>query len=193
MIKAVLFAAVVSVGCVTVVNAQFQVEVYWTNRSDMKPAEVSYYTDKSRLQWEDFKGRPEPGGTAALTVSGFGYKANMGFTGTKGTISVAVFCYFDKTKSWGKVDKRSDYVLNHEQRHYDISYLAAARFVSELRKRKMDNENMNDVLAEVYDATTKWMNDMQDDYDGQTRNGLDKQQQESWNNRIDSLLAAIKG
>lgn len=169
--------------------AQHVVVIKWTKRSDMPAAQTVYYDTAKPLVWADFKGRPETGGmTAALTTAGFGYGANMGFTESKSEIRIDVYCYFDKSRSWVKPDRKTDYILNHEQRHYDLAFIAAARFVSALRLSGLSANNLNEQLKLQYDSATAWMQTMQDRYDKETRNGLDRAEQEEWNEQIDALL-----
>lgn len=171
------------------VIAQHSVVIKWTKRSDMPAAQTVYYDTAKPLTWADFKGRPETGGmTAALTSAGFGYGANMGYTESKSEIRIDVYCYFDKSRSWVKPDRKTDYILNHEQRHYDIAFIAAARFVSALRLSGLSAANLDEQLKVQYDAATAWMQTMQDRYDKETRNGLDRAEQEEWNEHIDAWL-----
>lgn len=174
-------------------GAQTTVQIKWTKESDMSPSTTVYYQPGKPLEWADFQGVPEQtGNTAALTTSGFGYRMSMGYTGTRGTIKIFVYCYFDKMKSWVKPDKMNDYVLNHEQMHFDISYLAANRFMQSLKKINFTRENLSSQLQEAYDASSHWMEEQQHAYDRQTRNGISKSDQESWSKLITRQLRAIK-
>jgi len=174
-------------------GAQTTVQVNWTNESDMSPSTTVYYHPSRPLEWPDFQGVPgASGNTAALTTSGFGYKMNMSHTGTKGYLKIQVYCYFDKTKSWVKPDKKSDYVLTHEQKHFDISYLAAEKFIRDLRKAQLTRENAGQKIQQAYEASSKWMNDMQHEYDRQTRNGISRHDQEIWVDKISVLISAIR-
>lgn len=173
--------------------AQHSVFIRWTRRSDMPAVQTIYYDTAKPLVWTDFKGRPETGGmTAALTTAGFGYGANMGYTETKSEIRIDVYCYFDKSRSWVKPDRKTDYVLNHEQRHYDLAFVAAAQFVTELRATNLSSDNLNDRLKLIYDKATASMQEWQDRYDKETRNGLDRLEQDRWNDQIDALLREAK-
>ena len=61
------------------VKAQLHTNVYWTQQTELAPLEVIYYNRNEKLSWADFKGPPpvEKGSTAAITMSGFGYKASV--------------------------------------------------------------------------------------------------------------------
>lgn len=188
------FILFILLGCLSISAwAQTTVQVNWTKESDMSPSTTVYYDPSRPLEWQDFQGVPEASGnTAALTTSGFGYRMNMGFSGSRGTINIFVYCYFNKTKSWVKADKKSDYVLTHEQKHFDISYLAAEKFIRDLRKAQLTRENVGQKIQQAYEASSKWMNDMQHEYDRQTRNGISRHDQELWVDKINGQISAIR-
>lgn len=178
--------------CVNKSQAQVDLRVQWTNKSEIPATDVIYYHERPELDWKDFMGRNyESGSTAALTVSGFGYKADIAFTDTKGSLDVKVFCYFEKKKSWVKPEKKSDYILNHEQRHFDISFIAANVFINLLKTSNFTSENFNDLLEDIYKEACAVMSKLQKDYDSQSRNGNDKSEQEKWNDKIDRDLKSF--
>ena len=75
-------------------------------------------------------------------------------------------------------------MLTHEQKHFDISYLAAEKFIRDLRKAQLTRENAGQKIQQAYEASSKWMNDMQHEYDRQTRNGISRHDQEIWVDKI---------
>jgi len=173
-----------------VVKAQFVTNVYWTTQTDMPPAQTIYFDPAKQLVWNDFRGVPNQGGNvAAITSSGFGYKASMKSNGNKGQLNIAVYCYFSKDKSWVKPDKKTAYILNHEQNHFNISFLAASMFVEKLKKSNITPANCNALLPKIYQECCDMMNKLQDDYDGQTHNGQVKDIQEKWNSYLAEKLS----
>jgi hypothetical protein len=171
-------------------NAQITTNINWTEKTQMPASQVIYYNPSQKLQWPDFKGEPTTTGiVAAITMSGFGYTASMKRNGNKGEINIGVYCYFSKEKSWVKPGKTTVYILNHEQHHFDISYIAASIFVSRLRNTDITTGNINSVLPKIYKECCDIMNKMQDDYDGQTKNGQLKDIQEKWNIQLNDKLS----
>jgi hypothetical protein len=163
-------------------SAQFSTNVYWTEQTSMDLNDVIYYNPSQNLNWSNFKGTPgPPGPVAAITSSGFGYKANMKNTGSKGEVNVMVYCYFSKSKSWVRPGKTTSYILNHEQHHFDVSYLAAGIFIEKVKKAGLTMANCNTLLPRIYRECCDFMNKMQDDYDGQTKNGQLTDEQARWN------------
>jgi hypothetical protein len=171
-------------------QSQFVTNVYWTEDTKMPGTETIYYHPNKKLQWADFNGVPTiPGNVAAITASGFGYKASMKNNGTKGQLNIGVYCYFNKDKSWVKPGKTTSYILNHEQHHFDVSFIAASLFADKLKRTEINLKNYNAVLPAIYKECCDIMNKMQDEYDGQTKNGQLKDVQAKWNEFIVSRLA----
>ncbi|HSN62506.1 MAG TPA: hypothetical protein VLR49_16330 [Ferruginibacter sp.] len=174
------------------VNAQINVNVYWTEQTNMTASDVIYYSTNKPLAWNDFKGKPvESSRAAAITASGFGYKADIKNTGSKGQLNIGVYCYFNKNNSWVKTGKTSGYILTHEQNHFNISFIAASIFMEKLRAASITNSNYNVLLPRFYNETIDIMNKMQDDYDGQTNNGQLKDMQTKWDQYIIKRVSAI--
>ena len=131
---------------------QLTTKVSWTNESTMPKNEVIYYNKDVSLLWDNFKGMPNREGiVAALTVSGFGYNANIKTTNGKGELNISVYCYFNLNKSWVKPEKNTAYILTHEQHHFDISFLAAAIFMDKLIAEAKKHYNTNGMLAADFD------------------------------------------
>ena len=174
--------------------AQFSSNVYWTEQTNMPPGETIYFTSSKALTWNDFKGRPDNSSVAAaITASGFGYKADFKSLGNKSQLNIAVYCYFSKKNSWVKPGKTTDYILTHEQHHFNISFLAANIFLEKLKTAGITKTNYNVLLPKLYNECVALMNKMQNEYDGQTKNGQLKDVQEQWNDYVTAKVkAAIK-
>jgi hypothetical protein len=153
-----------------------------------------YYTGTTpKLAWDDFKGSPrEAGYTAALTSSGFGFGAGMHSVGDKGTLNITVYSFFLKNNSWVKADRKTAYILNHEQHHFDISYIGMRNFVQQLKETKFTLGNYAVKLNTIYNECYQAMEQMQNDYDTQTRNGQQKDKQAEWVAKIDGLMNGLK-
>ncbi|MEO6539321.1 MAG: hypothetical protein ABIT07_03060 [Ferruginibacter sp.] len=172
--------------------SQLVTNIYWSDQSGLPVSEAIYYSQDKRLDWPDFKGAPNTGGNiAAITTSGFGYKASMKNNGSKGQLNIGIYCYFNKDKSWVKSNKKTDYILNHEQHHFDISFIAANLFADKLKNTSVTITNCNSLLPALYKECCDLMNKMQDDYDGQTKNGQVKEIQEKWDSFLNKKLATF--
>jgi hypothetical protein len=173
-------------------NAQITTTISWVEKSSGNPSDVIYYNQNKKLIWADFKGTPAPPSVvAAITSSGFGYKASMQSTNGKGSINVSVYCYFSKPNSWVRKSKTTPYILNHEQHHFDATYICTKKFIERIRNANLTTSNMNEVLAKLYKECSMEMHKMQADYDGETMNGQLKEKQEKWNNFFDEKLSSL--
>jgi len=95
------------------------------------------YAERSKLDWSDFRGRPEMNSTFDASVNtGITYQWSYGKD--KGDIElnyqVDSFCY--PSLSWVKRGQMSDHLLFHEQLHFDISELHARIMRKRLKEYK---------------------------------------------------------
>lgn len=172
--------------------AQLNVTIDWYDGGSGISGDTIYYDQGRKLQWPDFKGRPDHNSiAAAITESGFGYKMAMRSKNGNTSLVITVYCYFNKRKSWVKREMDTDYALTHEQHHFDITYINTCSFIQKLRAAKFTFSNYNSLVDDIYDECYGSLRKMQDDYDGQTSNGRIKRAQSDWNARIDNMLTRL--
>ncbi len=149
---------------------------------------ISYHVHH-QLTWNDFNDQPDESSTAsALTTAGFGYSFRFSSNGVKSTLSILVHCSFLKSKSWVKPEKNTDYILTHEQHHFDIPYICTMKFMQMIRLEKLTPENYQGVVTRIYTDCFNEMNRLQDEYDSQTQHSIIPEQQASWNKKIGKML-----
>ena len=173
------------------VSAQSQVviNIQWQSIMPGNTGDTIYYNSKQKLNWPDFKGKPNAASpAAAITESGFGYLLTMQSLNNRTTINITVYCYFNKNKSWVKRGMKNDYALLHEQHHYDITYINTCLFVQKLKAAKLNRSNYSSLSEKIYDECVSALNIMQDEYDGETSNGRKEVLQAYWNKKIDGQL-----
>lgn len=164
--------------------AQTVTNVYWKNKAEDGSGIINYKTSTG-LKWSDFTGKPNPAGRqAALTSSGFGYDFDMSRTGSEVTINVAVYCFFIKKESWVKPGMSTSYILNHEQRHFDITYLAANMFYEKIRSLSLNRSNVESLISQAYAEANEWLRNTQNEYDKQTLHSTVPEQQTAWDEQI---------
>jgi predicted restriction endonuclease len=151
-----------------------------------------YFLPGRKLVWENFTGIPVVQSRAsAITTSGFGYEANIEYSDDAGALQIKLYCFFNKKSSWVKAGKKTRYILEHEQKHFDITYIGACSFLNELSKMKLTTRNYNAELEKVYRKCYREMQAMQDAYDNETKNGQLEDIQSQWNARIDGWMAGL--
>jgi hypothetical protein len=172
--------------------AQIKTNIHWQLVDNKSSGDTIYYNPGEKLTWNDFKGVPKKDSIAvAVTESGFGYRLSMQSTNRKAEINITVFCYFSKLNSWVKPDLKSDYALLHEQHHFDITYINACLFIEKLRAANFTLENFAYLTEKINDECFSALEKMQNEYDGQTRNGRVKNIQFAWNKKIDQQLDSL--
>jgi hypothetical protein len=103
------------------------------------------------------------------------------------TIAFDVKTLFDRTKSWTQTN--STYILNHEQRHFDLAELHARKF----RKYLMDSVHSFDPkkMQSDFQRYSNIMEQDENNYDALTQHSIDVNEQERFNQSIDSGLNAL--
>src|SRR5690349_706212 len=74
------------------------------------------------LTWEDFKCEPKTGTDAVASTS---TSLGIAYQLVDGKLTYDVTCNFSKVKSWGSM--KTDYILAHEQGHFDITEIYARK------------------------------------------------------------------
>lgn len=150
------------------------------------------YTPNNKLAIDDFKGTPAENSVAiAITSSGISFKAGFKKSGSKATLVMAVSCNFDKNLSWMKEHGKNEYILGHEQHHFDITYLSALAFIKKLKETNFTISNYQDKLKTLYTTAMQEMEQLQHQYDGETQNGQLREEQQAWNKKIVERLVEV--
>lgn len=139
-----------------------------------------------KLTWDDFVGKPESGTDRAALSS---IQIHVDFQFANRDLKWNILCRFNKKKSWGKT--RTDYILAHEQAHFDITEYHARKLHEKLMAYKRGGEQDHTRrLQSIYEETMREENQMQEAYDRETQHSIRKEVQATWLNKVDSLLTA---
>ena len=137
----------------------------------------------SKLTWADYKAKPDPGSDAAATTTTYlGIEYNIKNTGFTYKIS----CRFSKDRSWGI--HKTDYILSHEQGHFDIAEIYGRKLHKELSEYRFNKKSYQQDLKNIYDKVMREKEDMQDQYDHETNHSINRKKQAEWLEKIDLLL-----
>jgi hypothetical protein len=152
-----------------------------------KIADTIPWSAERRLGWEDFRGKPDNNSTnAALTSSGIEFGYNYGEKGFGYTIN----CMFEKNKSWGRL--KTEYILSHEQGHFDISEIHARKLNKALKSYRVNPSTLSKDVQSIYQQIMKEQTEMQSEYDEVSDHSRNKQQQAIWLKRINTQLEQLK-
>jgi hypothetical protein len=155
--------------------------------------QLIFYRPDSLLSINDFQGQPSAeSDAAAITSSGFAFNAGMKTNKTGTTVQLQVYCTFNKKMSWMKPAGKTAYILQHEQHHFDISYISAMQFLKAVQAQEFDAKTLNQQLTALYNKATSELQSLQSAYDAETIHGINEQLQAAWSQKIKKLLAGIK-
>src|SRR5215208_4168987 len=106
------------------------------------------WTPVQRLAWSDIQSEPKRGTDAvASTSTSLGITYQM----SSGKLSYHISCNFSKAKSWGLM--RTDYILAHEQGHFDITEIFARKLnealVNYVFNKRTFKKDINDIYHSI--------------------------------------------
>ena len=149
------------------------------------------YNAARPLRWSDFKGRVQPGfAHDAYTQAGIAYEPldyNNQF------VILKIDSYFDENLSWVKPEKKGDYLLAHEQKHFEVCEVYRRKMMKQLdNAQPIDPAKFNDVVKKYFKLNFNAMTATQKSYDAQTLHGAVKNKQKIWNEKIENDLKKLE-
>ncbi|WP_411894898.1 hypothetical protein [Winogradskyella sp. A2] len=153
-------------------------DIYRVDDPKLLETQIEWSEDR-KLTWDDFKGKPDRENypnALALTNSGFGYESgnNMFKEG-----EVFVQSVFNTNSSWVLQEGRTDYVLRHEQIHFDITEIYSRKLRKELADAKVTSSELLRAKT-IFDKVFNEMQKRQEKYDRETARGDKTETQENW-------------
>ena len=150
------------------------------------------WSHADKLTWQNFKAKPQAEIDAvALTVSGISFSYSLTQKANKEyAYKTFVEANFYPEKSWVKVKDSTNYILSHEQLHFDITELYARK----LRKRISEfrfTQNIRLELNTINDDINNELELIQDQYDVETNHSILPEMQNKWQNFIKNELLEV--
>ena len=140
-----------------------------------------------KLTWNDFKAQPDKNSTnAALTSS----RINIEFGYTNTGLKYNIKCRFDKNLSWGRI--KNDYILAHEQGHFDIAEIHARKLNKSLKAYKFNNRSVAKDVNAIYESVIKEHHAFQSQYDQETDYSRNFKLQDKWLTKIQDELKNLE-
>ena len=142
---------------------------------------VVTWQESTKLTWQDFKGKPKlNSGAVAETASGISFGFSVKTTNSNiDSFSAEVHAYFYPEDSWFNKDRADDYILDHEQLHFDITELFARKFRKEISELKVSNHVKKELKA-LYKNNETDLGKMQNRYDLETNHSKNSETQKQW-------------
>lgn len=144
------------------------------------------------LTWEDFRAEPDRNSTyQANTSAGLSYSWGIRNENGVVTLKYEVLSYFNPDGSWVVPKSRgSEYLLSHEQLHFDITELHARKLrkmLAEIKVDKLSKDPRKD-LNKLYEIIEKERDAMQLKYDKETNHSLNREAEAHWQNFVKKEL-----
>ncbi len=150
------------------------------------------YKKNQPLKISDFQASPDYNQTAAAaTFSGFSTRFSTSEDKDFFYLKIEVLPYMDKTASWMKPEGKNDWVLHHEQAHFDIAASITCEFFKALESTTFAAENYKQKIQELQTTYLNKLNETQQLFDEQTDHGQIRTKQMEWNKLIEERLQSV--
>ena len=151
--------------------------------SNQSANDLIEWNESRKLSWSDFTGQPDASSpNAALTSSSI----NVEFGYDRTTLTYSIKCRFNKMRSWGKI--KTDYILAHEQGHFDIAEIFARKLNKALKAYKFNSSTVGKDVNAIYDGVIK----EQQAYDHETDHSRNPVKQQEWVRKIAEELKTFE-
>ena len=143
------------------------------------------------IQWSNFNRLEQPPvgkDYDAETASQFSLEYLLVRKGNAVVVKSAdVKVFINTDNSWAVIGKRNDYLLKHEQGHYDITAIAAKEFYSGLMELTAKDKNaLQEKIRRLNHRLQKKIDNSNILYDEQTDHSRNKSAQGKWNKALET-------
>jgi hypothetical protein len=141
------------------------------------------WSSAKRLTWDDYLAKPSSlSDAAAITSTALGIEYHI----RNALLTYKITCRFSKTRSWGKY--KTNYILQHEQGHFDITEIFARKLAMEIKEYRFNPRKYQDDLGKIYKRVMNEKEEYQNKYDTETDYSRDKEKQAEWLKKINDEL-----
>jgi hypothetical protein len=141
------------------------------------------WSPAKRLTWEDYLARPSTSSdAAAITSTALGLEYHV----RNNILTYKITCRFSKTRSWGKY--RTEYILQHEQGHFDITEIFARKLDDAIREYSFNPKKFKTDLDQIYKDIMDEKEEVQNQYDLETDFSRNPEKQAEWLKKIQKQL-----
>jgi hypothetical protein len=148
--------------------------------------DLIHWSERKKLSWSDYKGNADRStGAAASTATYLGIDYNFSPKG----LTYKITCSFSKNKSWGL--HKTEYILSHEQAHFDIAEIYARQLNKRMAIYKFNPNTYKEDLRKIYEEVLQEKDQMQNKYDEETNHSINKDKQGEWINTVRLLLTDL--
>lgn len=158
----------------------------WSQRVEWK--------EDRKLVWSNFKSKTNNQhgkDIVAYTHCGWVYSV-VKSSNPKGAAKVNIETIFNEDKSWKDEKRINDYVLNHEQKHFDIAEIYARKIRKEIIAKIKTTSDYDKYFQPIYNRIIKDYKNFQALYDGITEHGMNREKQSEYDVMISDELEQLK-
>ncbi len=149
--------------------------------------ELLSWSAERRLTWKDYKGMADSGSDAAASTATY---LSVEYSFSNNQFGYIIKSYFSKTRSWGL--HKTDYILSHEQGHFDIAEIFARKLHKALNEYRFNKRTYQKDLKNIYTRITQEKDDTQNAYDRETNHSINRVKQAEWLEKISKMLKEYK-
>lgn len=152
------------------------------------------WQEEQKLVWDNFKNpvkRKNNPDVAAYTNCGWEYSV-VKSSNPKSPVKIEIKTVFNEDKSWKDVKKINEYILLHEQKHFDIAELFVRKFRKNVAEKIRNSGDYDRLFKSIYNTVYNDYKNFQIAYDRDTRHGIDEVKQAEYNAAISRELENLK-
>ena len=152
------------------------------------------WQEGQKLVWDNFKSpvnRKNNPDVAAYTNCGWEFSV-VKSSNPKSPVTIHISTIFNEEKSWKDVKKINDYILLHEQKHFDIAELFVRKFRKAVAENIRTSGDYSKYFKTIYNGVSIEYKNFQTAYDKDTRHGMNKEKQAEYNAAISEELDNLK-
>jgi hypothetical protein len=154
--------------------------------------EKIFWEEEKPLDWSLFEGEPNLASPFhAETNSGISHSYSVKQSEKEIAFDFEVYTFFIPAHSWVKEGERSEYLLGHEQLHFDITELHARKLRKALQEYKIGKAYKRE-LQNIYKKIQSQSHQMQQKYDAETGHSLNREAEMEWRQFVKSELGKFK-
>ncbi len=159
------------------IEAQNAIDAEAVALEEPKVDRVLHWSSYEKLNWQDFQGKPHPKypHIAALTYSSIVYKYHC----ENDRLKIDVEANFRINDSWVRPEAMTQYYLDHEQLHFDITELYARKFREAVSNRAFTCDQVDDFEVLANSVLDEWRH-LENKYDLETHFSHDAEMQRDW-------------
>lgn len=153
-----------------------------------------YWGENVKLNWSNFKSKvnnQRGANVVAYTNCGWIY-SYVKSSNPKAPVKIEIQTVFNEDKSWKDVKRINNYVLLHEQKHFDAAEVYARKLRKEISENIKTSSDFDKYFKSLYNRILTEYKDFQKNYDAETKNGMLEEKQAEYNRIISEELEKYK-